>query len=381
MRFLHTADWHIGKKIQGYDLLEDQANLLQQILAIAKAEKVDAIVVAGDIYDRSVPSVEAITLINQTFEMWNLVEGFPMLVISGNHDSAIRLGTGAPWYQQTNFHLVTEFARAFTPIEMTDTQFFLLPYFEPIAARLHFNEEFTTIQEAFIRVIEEMEKQFNPEKKQVLVTHFFVAGSSRTDSETTIEVGGLANVSASILANFDYVALGHLHYKNASQAEKIKYSGSPMKFSLSEINDEKGVWIVDTIKEQRSFHPLTPLREMRQLTSSFQELLDGEALQNQRNDFWHFTLTDKVLIPNMMNQLRQIYPHILSVERSEGLISVAKTKQLRHPQKNPMMLLSDFFEEMAGEPLTTQQKKWIEEGFAVVNDDEKKEKATCSQEN
>lgn len=224
LRFLHTADWHIGKKLHGYDLLVDQKEIIHQILDIALTQQVDAIVIAGDLYDRSVPSVEACELLNQTFIEMNLEKKLPILAISGNHDSAVRLSTGMPWYEQTDFHLYTDLKQSFEPVEIGDVQFFLLPYFEPIAARLYFAEESLSLQAAIKKIIEKMRTAFDKNKKQVLVTHFFIAGSTRSDSETAVEVGGLNRISYELVQDFDYVALGHLHSKNALKTKNAFYS-------------------------------------------------------------------------------------------------------------------------------------------------------------
>lgn len=374
MKFLHTADLHIGKKLHGYDLITDQRVILQQILQIAKEQQVDALVIAGDLYDRSVPAVEAVSVLDDFLKEVNLTEQFPILAISGNHDSAQRLATGTPWYQMTQFHLHTTMASVFEPVVIGDTQFFLLPYFEPIEARLHFEDDsLTTIQEAMEQVIAKCLTLFDPTKKHVLVTHFFIAGSLRTESETPVEVGGLNSVPIELLKDFDYVALGHLHSKTAIKEGPVRYSGSPLKFSLSEVNDDKGVWIIDSQTMVPEFHPLTPLREVRQLEASFAELTDPDFYQTiHREDFWQFLLTDRAIIPNMMNQLRAIYPHLLSIERINGReAQVLKTfkKRTEHPQT----VIANFFEEITGDALTPQQVNWLETGLALANDTEKRD--------
>ncbi|MGX7243500.1 exonuclease SbcCD subunit D [Enterococcus quebecensis] len=377
MRFLHTADWHIGKKLHGYDLLEEQADAFQQILAIAKEEEVDAVVVAGDLYDRSVPSVEAIEVFNKMIVKMNLQEKFPVLAISGNHDSSIRLETGGPWFVQSNFHLNTRLDQAFKPVEMLNTQFFLLPYFEPISARLYFgNEEIRTIEQGMKEVIKEMEKQFKPDMAQVLVSHFFVAGSEKSDSETKLMVGGLDTVPLSLLESFDYVALGHLHGKNALQAENARYSGSPLKFSLSEMNQKKGVWIVDTDTQKTSFEfkEITPLRDVVQIEGGFKELIAPEYYESiNREDYLHIQLTDRAVIPNMMNQLRQIYPRIIGVERLFGREERQKTSETKKEIKTltPTELVDQFFSEVTGEELTKQQQVWINDNLAEIHQAER----------
>ncbi|MGM0123285.1 DNA repair protein SbcD/Mre11 [Enterococcus sp. AZ194] len=376
MRFLHTADWHIGKKLHGYDLLEDQKKSMKDILEIAKKENIDALVIAGDLYDRSVPSVEAIEAFNQQMIEMNLEEKLPILAISGNHDSSTRLEAGAPWFSQTNFHLYTRLEQAFTPIEWADTQFFLLPYFEPIAARLYFEDEsIRTLQQAMVRVVSEMESLFAPNKKHVLVSHFFVAGSEKSDSETKIEVGGLDGVPGSMLSSFDYVALGHLHGKDALHQENARYSGSPLKFSLSEMNQKKGVWIVDTEPTiSYRFVELRPLHEMIEVTAAFKELISPEFYQNiNRENYLQIQLTDRAIIPNMMNQLRQIYPHILSVERVNGRDEGTKRQtNVQQKELSPNQLIATFFEEMTEEPLTEKQQVWVADALQNLNELERR---------
>lgn len=374
MRFLHTADWHIGKKLHGYDLLADQRDSIDKIIRLAQEKAVDAIVIAGDLYDRSVPSVEAVELLNQKLIEINLEKKIPVLAISGNHDSSGRLATGSPWFKETDFYLHTQLSEAFHPIEMADTQFFLLPYFEPIAARLYFDDErLTTIQAAMKRVITEMETLFDTTKKQVLVTHFFIAGGLRTDSETPVEVGGLNSVPYELLEKFDYVALGHLHSKNALTKGNVRYSGSPLKFSLSEINDEKGVWIIDTDELIPAFHALPPLRDIQSIEASFDELLQPAFYQQlNREQFWQISLTDRAVIPNMMNQLREVYPYILSVERLNGR-ETSQPFLERQREQNPQQVITTFFEEITGETLTEKQSKWLSEGLQTALDTEKRD--------
>ncbi|MGH1832108.1 exonuclease SbcCD subunit D [Enterococcus gilvus] len=370
MKILHTADWHIGKKLHGYDLLSDQAYILDQIKKIAQEEAVDAIVIAGDLYDRSVPSEDSVRLLNQTIAEWNLTEQFPLLAISGNHDSATRLATGAPWFNQANFHLHTRLQEGLLPIEIGNTQFYLLPYFEPVDARIYFEDSsIRTIQEAMPKVMQEIIKSFDPSKKQILVSHFFVAGSSKTDSETKIEVGGLDGINGQLLSDFDYVALGHLHGKDALKMPNARYSGSPLKYSLSEKDQTKGVWILDTETLAFSFRELSPLYEIKELQADFATLLDPAFYSTiNREDYLSILLEDRAVIPNLMNQLRQVYPRIIQVERANGFENESQTrlKVKNIKEKSPIELTKDFFTEVSQNDLTTQQKSWIEEGLHTV---------------
>ncbi|MFL2029469.1 exonuclease SbcCD subunit D [Loigolactobacillus zhaoyuanensis] len=359
MRFLHTADWHIGKKLHGYDLWSEQEDAFRQILTLAQQEKVDAIVLAGDIYDRALPNERAVATVNQMLQEINLTAHLPLLAISGNHDSAIRLETGSPWFAATDFYLHTKLSQAFTPIELADTQFFLLPYFEPFAARQYFaDDKLRTIAQAMPSIVAAMQKQFKPDKKHVLVAHFFAAGSQQSDSETKVTVGGLDAVPTDSLAAFDYVALGHLHNETALHTERIKYSGSPLKFSVSEAQQQKGVWLVDTEPFHAVFLPLTPLRDVVELTASFAELIDpAYYAQVQRDSYLAINLTDTKVIPNVMQELRKIYPNILNLTRKNGReATAAPTIQVQ--VRSPLVLLDDFFQETTEQKLTQQQQKW-----------------------
>ena len=186
MRFLHTADWHVGKKLNGFDLLAEQHDAFLKINQLAKDYKVDAVVVAGDLYDRSVPSEEAVEELNKDLIRMNLKEGWPLLAVSGNHDSAVRLATGGAWFKATNFFMHTTVAQAIEePVTLGDTQFFLLPFFGLQEVRNYFGDpEIRDLKTAMARIVAKMEEEFDPDRTHVLVAHFFAAGSSHTDSET-----------------------------------------------------------------------------------------------------------------------------------------------------------------------------------------------------
>lgn len=365
VKFLHTADWHLGKKLHGYDLFEEQKFILEKMIALAKKEKVDAFVIAGDIYDRGVPPENSVALYNQLVEEINLKNQLPLLVISGNHDSGVRLGVGAPWFESANYFLNTQLANSFEPVVIKDTAFYLLPYFEPVDARIYFSDDsLRTIQAAMPKVLNKIIDSFVPGRKNILVSHFFVSGSQKSDSETKLEIGGLDGIPAELLAPFDYVALGHLHNKNALQLKNARYSGSPLKYSLSEKKQEKGAFLVETSPDLIfNFQPLVPQHEVKEITASFQDLLSPAFYEGfQREDFLAILLEDRGVIPNLMNQLRPIYPRILQVERLQGRenqnVTHEKIKALQ--QKSPLQLTEDFFAEVTQEELTSRQQQWIE---------------------
>lgn len=367
MRFLHTADWHVGKNLNGFDLLDDQRNVFKQIERIARDRKVDAVVIAGDLYDRSVPNEAAVHQLNRELYQLNLVDHLPILAISGNHDSATRLGTGADWFAREAFYLNTTLEAAFHPVTIKDTEFFLLPFFGIQAVRNFFEDDrIRNVNDAMTRIIQEMQKNFKPEKHHVLVAHFFAAGSKRTaDSETTVEVGGLSAVATSTLAPFDYVALGHLHNKNALHEERIKYSGSPMKFSVSEVNQEKGVWLVDTDPFAAKWIPLQPAHDIHQLKGSFVELTTATA-SHPRDDFYDIELTDHERIPDVLNKLREYYPRIVSLHRTHQAQAVKRQASKTRAKESPLDLLTDFYQQTMGATMSKEQRQWAAQALTDV---------------
>ena len=379
MKILHTADWHLGKKLHGYDLITDQKYILDEILTVAKSEEVDAIIIAGDIYDRAVASSEAIQLGNQVLHQWNLEEGFPLLVISGNHDSAIRLATGKEWFKSSQYYLKTTIQESLQPVEFGDCQFYLLPYIELMEARL-FIEKAGLVEEApndlsqvLKIIIDEMKKTFNPNKKQIFVGHLFVAGSLRQDSETPLEIGGLQSVAVDLFDCFHYAAFGHLHSPKAIQKGKVRYSGAPLKYSVGECSDQKGVQLIDTdllatdFSKAVRFVPLKPLREVRKIEASFEDLLyqRGE-LQKYATDFLAIELTNEEVIVQLMNQLRPLYPNLLTVSRKSQRKEQESSNEKLVKVEQPLALIQDFFLQLSDEPLTEQQQAWIEETLSEI---------------
>ena len=246
MKFIHTADWHIGRKLQGIDLLLDQQFVLENLIADIKKDNIDFIIIAGDLYDRSVPSKEATILLQELLVELNIENNIPIFAISGNHDSRERLAVGEAWFSKHDFYLHTELKQAFNKIEYKDADIYLLPYFEPYEARAYFDDDsLTTHNSATKRVIDEIYKNLDETRINILVAHTFVAGGLETDSEREISVGTVENVAVEIFEKFDYVALGHLHNPNALNNEKIKYSGSPLAYSFSEAKNTKGYRLVD----------------------------------------------------------------------------------------------------------------------------------------
>ncbi|KRN21499.1 DNA repair exonuclease [Lacticaseibacillus camelliae DSM 22697 = JCM 13995] len=342
----------------GFDLAEDQDAVFEELVATAKKEHVDAIIIAGDLYDRANPSEESVKRVNQMLFRLNRQEGFPLLVVSGNHDSGVRLGTGQEWYAATQLYMRTTLKDAFSPIVIDDTQFFLLPYFEPYEAREVLGDpSLTNVNKAMQRISKEMVQQFDPTKKHILVGHFFAAGSAHSDSETLVNVGGLDAVAVSDLQPFDYVALGHLHNRHALDDAKVQYAGSLLKFSVSEAAQEKGVYIIDTATMQRRFVSLAPLHDLQHLTGSFADFADPTNFSEaEKEAYTALTLTDVEVIPNVMAKLRQVFPRLIGLDRKRH-VDLGKVVQT-NVKLAPTQLLGEFFSQVTGAELSEQQLTW-----------------------
>lgn len=378
MKLLHTADWHIGKQLNGFDLLEEQWHAFHEMRRIANEEKVEGIIIAGDLYDRAIPSVAAVKAFDEMLRLLNIEDGFPIYAISGNHDGANRLNFGNNWFAENKLFLRTQLSEAITPIDTPEIQFFLLPFFDPIDARIYFGIEEPTdlraIDEAVAKVIEEMKDHFDPKKKQVLVTHFNVSGEQNETyeltSETTSTVGGLNVVSGKHFADFDYVALGHLHLWQASPSETIRYSGSPIKFNTKEAKNKKGVYIVDITEEVKTtFHVIPPQKDLIVLKGTYAELIDPDFYNQypvKGTAFYSIKLTDRPTVKNIRQSLSDIYGDIVELHFAQSVIvgQWAEEELIQRTTASDEVIVSDFYKEVTnGKELTTNQQALIEEVF------------------
>lgn len=392
MKLLHTADWHIGKKLNQFDLLDVQKDAFTQILAIAKAEKVDGIIIAGDLYDRAIPSVAAVQTFDTMLKKINLVLGLPIYAISGNHDGANRLNFARDWFGAQKLYLNTKLNEAMTPIETETAQIFLLPFFDPQDARNYYNinvesDQMRTIQQAMARVIPELVAQFNPAKRHILVTHFNVQGQDNSDyqltSETTSTVGGLNSVPASLLTSFDYVAVGHLHLWQASPSKTIRYSGSPVKFNTKEAQNEKGVYIVDiptTGEVTTTFKPLIPTKDLLVLKGTFAELTDPAFYHQQPTKgsaFFSIQLTDRPQAQNIRHQLEEIYGDIVEMQYHTPVIADNKLKPGINitTTKSDFEVIADFYAKvMQPESLSEVQTKIVNDVLVTLRQESEEQK-------
>ena len=376
VKFLHTADWHIGRKLQGKDLLEDQQYVMNNLISKIDETKPDFLIIAGDLYDRSVPSKEATTLLQELLVKINIECNIPIFAISGNHDSRERLAIGEAWFSKHKFYLHTRLNQAFDKITFEDTDIYLLPYFEPFEAREHFEDAtLTTHNSATKRVIDEIYKNIDMSKTNILVAHTFVSGGLETDSEREISVGTVENVAVEIFEKFDYVALGHLHNPNAIKEERIKYSGSPMAYSFSEATQTKGMRLVELTKEifTEEFISLEQKRKLHNISTTYEEVFTKVFQQNFdcKNDYFSMELSGMEGVTDPLPRIKEYYPNTLLLKQKRNNNSDSEIKFDKEMlTKSPLELIEGFYNEQTGSELTVGQKRVLVNIIDKVNQDE-----------
>ena len=376
VKFLHTADWHIGRKLQGKDLLEDQQYVMNDLIRKIDETKPDFLIIAGDLYDRSVPSKEATTLLQELLVKINIECNIPIFAISGNHDSRERLAIGEAWFSKHKFYLHTRLNQAFDKITFEDTDIYLLPYFEPFEAREYFEDAtLTTHNSATKRVIDEIYKNIDMSKTNILVAHTFVSGGLETDSEREISVGTVENVAVEIFEKFDYVALGHLHNPNAIKEERIKYSGSPMAYSFSEATQTKGMRLVELTKEifTEEFISLEQKRKLHNISTTYEEVFTKVFQQNFdcKNDYFSMELSGMEGVTDPLPRIKEYYPNTLILKQKRNNNSDSEIKFDKEMfTKSPLELIEGFYNEQTGSDLTVGQKRVLVNIIDKVNQDE-----------
>lgn len=367
MKFLHLADLHLGKRVNGFSMLEDQAHILRQILAILDDEQPDGVLIAGDVYDKSVPSVEAVGLLDG-FLTELRARGVPVLLISGNHDSPERLAFGGRVMDSCGIHISPVYDGALAPVTLHDefgpVHVWLLPFVKPAHVRRWFPDaDIESYTDAVAEAVAHMD--IDTAARNVLVTHQFVTGGTRSGSEE-LSVGGTDNVDSGVFAPFDYVALGHLHGAQHIGRETIRYAGSPLKYSFSEARQHKSVTVV-TLGEKGDVQvrtvALTPLRELREIRGSYDELTARSFYEHTtyRSDYLHLILTDEQDVFDAMSRLRTIYPYLMTLDydnartRAAGGMSVPAETERR----TPLELFEALYKRQNHQPMSEVQREYI----------------------
>jgi len=365
MKFIHTADWHLGKLVHGIYMTEEQRYILEEFIELVKKEEPDAVIIAGDLYDRSVPPTEAVELLDEVLYRINVELKTPIVAVSGNHDSAERLSFGSSWYKHSQFHLKGKLTNDFTPITIKGVHFHCVPYAEPGNVRQILEDDSINSHHAAMEaIVKRIEEKMNPDEPHVFVGHAFVLGGKTTDSERTLSVGGSGCVGADVFKSFHYSALGHLHSPDAIKHETIRYSGSLLKYSFSEASQRKSVSIVE-MDGDGSFRlreeVLKPKQDMRELQGLMEELLDPAFYQSQKvDDYLKITLHDEGTLIDPINQLRQVYPNVLHLERKMDLTDAKKKntfKVIEDKKRSELDMFKEFYGDMTTGEFTNEKEE------------------------
>ena len=378
MRLLHTADWHLGRLLHNLSLLDDQRLMLDQLLDIVDREKVDAVLIAGDIYDRSVPPAAAVALLDDVLYALCETRGLPVVIISGNHDGARRLGFGARQLRQTGLYIVSDLDAAFTPVTLSaggvEVDVFGIPYADPEHVRSRFGADVRDFDAAHGYLLERIDEQRDPRRRAVLMSHCFVAGGSASDSERPLTLGGAESVAWEPMRHFDYVALGHLHGPQYRGEKHIRYSGSLLKYSFSEAGHNKGVTLVDIDAggvTNIAHIALTPERNVRVLEGELDVIIAAAADDPAPDDYLMVRLTDRHAILDPMGKLRAVYPNVLHLEKP-GMLDISGNAQLDRERLgfNALAMFGDFFEQVKGDAMNEAQQAAVTELIETLNRDE-----------
>lgn len=367
MRFMHLSDLHLGKKVNGYSMIEDQKYIINNILQIIDNEKIESVIIAGDVYDKSVPPVDAVELFNdflEELENRNLY----VFVISGNHDSPERIAFGNSFMRKSKIFFSPVYNGEINAIELNDEygkiNIWMLPFIKPLNVRKVYEDKIiNTYNDAVKTVIDNLKIDTN--ERNIMITHQFVTGAERTDSEE-ISVGGSDNIDVSNFDKFDYTALGHIHRPQNCKSERVRYSGTPLKYSFSEAKDKKSATIID-IKEKNNISiktvPFKPLRDMVEIKGKYNDImrLDFYKDTSYREDYMHIILTDEEDIPDVITKLRAVYHNIMKVDYDNIRTRTSnKIKEIENIESfSPFELFSDFYKQQNNQSMNEEQNNYI----------------------
>ena len=362
MKLIHLSDLHLGKRVNGFSMLEDHEYILKEILDVIDEEAPDAILIAGDVYDKSIPTTEAVEMLDDF--LFQLSErDLQVLLISGNHDSPERLAFASRLIAPTGIHFSPVYNGTVDPIVFSDkygkVNIYLLPFVKPVHVRRFFPEEkIESYSDALKVAVEALGIDLT--QRNILVTHQFVTGAIRSDSEE-ISVGGTDNVDATVFDDFDYVALGHIHGPQNIGSTRLRYCGTPLKYSFSEANHKKSVTVVSLgEKGSLAVHtvPLHPLHNMREIRGSYEELTYRPNYEGTKvDDYLHITLTDEEDVPDAIGKLRLIYPNLMKLDydnsRTRSSESISDLENVE--RKSPLVLFEEFYDKQNGRPMSEEQ--------------------------
>ncbi len=371
MKLIHMSDLHIGKRVNGFSMVEDQRYILEKILDIVRDERPDGVIIAGDVYDKTVPSAEAVGLLDDFLvELSALTDH--VFIISGNHDSPERLAFGGRLMEEGGIHISPVYDGDVKPFVLEDrhgeADIYMLPFIKPAHARQVFPEkedEIVTYTDAVAAAVEAMDVKVD--RRSVLVTHQFVTGAARSDSEEmSLSAGGSDDIGTEVFEPFDYVALGHIHRPQDIGSRRIRYCGTPLKYSFSEASHEKSLTVV-ILEEKGNLSvrtvPLTPMRDMVEIKGSYSQVTDRNFYEgtSYRDDYIHITLTDEEDIPEAVGKLRAIYRNLMKLDydnsRTRGS---ARAEEAEHVEgRTPSELFATLYEIQNNAPMSKEQEDMI----------------------
>ena len=374
MKFLHISDLHIGKRVNEFSMTEDQKYILNQILRIAEQERAEAVLIAGDVYDKSMPSAEAVQIFD--WFLTGLADlGKTVIAVSGNHDSPERIAFGGELMRGRGVYVSPVYQGEALEValrdEYGDISVHLLPFLKPATLRHALEgrqeEEENRLPESYQEALEIAVKrmEIDVKKRNILVAHQFVTGAGRCDSEE-VSVGGLDNVDASVFDDFDYVALGHIHSPQSVGRETVRYCGTPLKYSFSEAEQEKSVTVLEMGEKGDvvlSTVPLVPLRDMRKIRGSYGEVMSRSFYQDTNTeDYVQITLTDEEDIPDGLQKLRTVYPNLMQVAYDNSRTRQDRTVEAAEQaeRKSELELFGEFFELQNNQPMSAEQAAYME---------------------
>ena len=373
MKILHLSDLHFGKRLNNFSLLEDQYHVNRQIFKLAKDTHIEAVIIAGDVFDRQIPSAGAVQLFDDFLNFWAELN-LPVFIISGNHDSAERLSFGAHIFSQNNIYISPVYNGQIEPISLNDAygkiNFYLLPFIKPATVRPFFpDEKINSYTEAVQTVLNNL--PLNKDERNILIAHQFVTGAVLSDSEEIV-VGGLDNVNAHVFDAFDYVALGHIHTPQTILRDSIRYCGTLLKYSFSEANQQKCATVIDIkAKGQMDItaYPVKPLHDMRKIKGTYAELTDRQNyIGTDTDDYILATLTDEEDVPDAIGRLRSIYPNIMQLDydnirtRTRNNIETVDI----NTAKAPLELFGEFYKLQNNQPLNETQSQIMQDLIAAI---------------
>lgn len=365
MKFIHLSDLHIGKRVNEFSMIEDQRYILRKILEIIDEEQVEGVWIAGDVYDKTVPSAEAVQVLDE-FLTSLAKRNLYVFLISGNHDSPERLSFGGSIFANQNIYVSPVYKGNIEPVKVKDAYgevaIYLLPFVKPATVRTYFSDkEIEDYQDAVETALSNVEIDVNI--RNVILSHQLVTGAKRCDSEE-ISIGGLDNIETSVYDAFDYVALGHIHRSQSMGRETMAYAGTPLKYSFSEVAHKKVAVIVD-LKEKGNIEikkiPLIPKRDLQEIRGTYMEITSLEYYKEiNTENYMHITLTDEEDIPEVIGKLRTIYPNLMKVDydnkrtrEKQEIVEISKLEQ-----KSPLELFQELYFLQNNQEMTAEQTEF-----------------------